>query len=314
MTSDLRHPVQVVARRTGLSPHVLRVWEKRYATIKPVRSGGNQRLYTEADVERLALLKRVTDAGHNIGRVSHLAIEQLAALPGNTAVLPSRPARRALRPAAPQTGPELLTAAYQAVEQMDAAGLERTLDQGSLVLGQIGLLGEVIAPLTERIGEAWRVGRLKVAHEHIASAVIRTYLGHVARPHALHGSAPVLLATTPAGQLHELGAALVAAAATSHGWRVTYAGAALPAEEIAATAIHQQARAVALSIVHPADDPALPAELKRLRRLLPEPVALILGGRAAAAYAKVIAAIGARRADSLAELTDVLEQLRQGEN
>lgn len=304
----------MVARRTGLSPHVIRIWEKRYGTIKPVRSGGNQRLYTEADVERLALLKEAATAGHSIGRIARLPTEQLAALPSQNvgATLPLRSTARHLPPALMQAGPELLETAFKAVEQMDAAGLERALDQASLSLGQIGLLGQVIAPLVERIGDAWREGRLKVAHEHIASAVIRTYLGYVARPHALHESAPVLLATTPAGQLHELGAALAAAAAASQGWRVTYASPSLPAEEIAAMALHGHARAVALSIVHPADDPALPAELNRLRRLLPQHVTLIFGGRAAGAYAKTIASIGGVRAESLAELADVLDQLRQG--
>ena len=197
----------------------------------------------------------------------------------------------------------LLETAFQAVADMDAAGLERVLEQGALRLGQIRLLAQVVAPLVGRIGEAWREGHLKVVHEHIASAVIRTYLCQAARPHTLHPSAPVLLVTTPAGQLHELGAALVAAAATSHGWRVTYAAPALPAEEIAAAAIHHGVFAVALSLVHPEDDPMLPAELRRLRRLLPQAVHLLVGGRAAGAYRSVLVEIGAAEIATLEDLT-----------
>jgi methylmalonyl-CoA mutase cobalamin-binding subunit len=124
----------------------------------------------------------------------------------------------------------------------------------------------------------------------------------------------MLIATTPTGQLHEIGAALVAAAATHQGWRVTYLGASLPADEIASAAIQNQARAVALSIVHPADDPALAGELHRLRRLLPPQTALLAGGGAARAYAGDLQASGFVVCDSLADLTHALDDLRQAAN
>jgi MerR family transcriptional regulator, light-induced transcriptional regulator len=78
--------------------------------------------------------------------------------------------------------------------------------------------------------------------------------------------------------------------------------------------LQQSARAVALSIVHPSDDPLLPGELRRLRRLLPAKVPLIFGGRAAGDYATVITEIGGRLAASLDELNAVLEELRQSAN
>ncbi len=310
----MRHTVRTVALRTGLTPHVIRVWERRYGTVNPSRSSGNQRLYTEADVERLALLKQVTDHGHSISRVTSLPTERLSALVSavDRSTADSAPGPTRVRTDAGGSSAHLLETAFKAVADMDAAGLERVLEQGALSLGQIGLLAQVVAPLVGRIGEAWREGHLKVVHEHIASAVIRTYLCQAARPHTLHPSAPVLLVTTPAGQLHELGAALVAAAATSHGWRVTYAAPSLPAEEIAAAAIHHGVLAVALSLVHPEDDPMLPAELRRLRRLLPKAVHLLVGGRAAGAYHSVLAEIGAAQIASLEDLTAALGPLRQG--
>ena len=110
---------------------------------------------------------------------------------------------------------QLVADAYAAVEAMDSGRLEAVLDRGSVVLGQVRLLSEIIVPLVQRIGEAWRNGELKVAHEHVASACIRTFLGQVSRPMAVHPGAPVLVSTTPTGQLHELGAILVAASATT---------------------------------------------------------------------------------------------------
>ncbi len=317
--STVRHPIKIVAQRTGLSPHLIRVWERRYGTIQPERSGGNQRLYSDTDIERLLLLKVVVDAGHSIGTVASLNLDQLRSLATSVGKPPlivtqlggARPA--AIPP--PSRQPEgFLEAAFAAASSLDTVALEQVLDEASVALGQVALLGQVIAPLVHRIGEAWRVGDLKVAHEHHATAVIRTFLGHSSRALAIHPAAPALLVTTPAGQLHELGAVLVAACASAHGWRVVYLGPSLPADEIVGAVRQSGARAIALSLVHPEDDPGIPEELARLRRLLPQDVAILAGGRACGAYRRALEQIGATQCNGLDSLALALDQLRQGRN
>src|SRR6476660_6360562 len=71
-TANPRHPIGVVADRTGLTADVLRVWERRYGVVKPTRSRGGQRLYSDADIERLSLLHRATQGGHGISHVVSL--------------------------------------------------------------------------------------------------------------------------------------------------------------------------------------------------------------------------------------------------
>ena len=82
--------------------------------------------------------------------------------------------------------------------------------------------------------------------------------------------------------------------------------------QIVSVALAQGARAVALSIVHPEDDPDLPTELRRLRRLLPAGIHILVGGRASAGYEAVLAEIGAIRVASLPQLAEVLDQMRRG--
>jgi methylmalonyl-CoA mutase cobalamin-binding subunit len=144
--------------------------------------------------------------------------------------------------------------------------------------------------------------------------VIRTFLGHSSRALAIHPAAPALLVTTPAGQLHELGAVMVAACASAHGWRVVYLGPSLPADEIVGAARQSGVRAVALSLVHPEDDPGIPEELARLRRLLPHEVAILAGGRACGSYRRALEGIGATQCGSLDSFALALDQLRQGRN
>ncbi len=309
--ADLPLSIRTVSERTGLSCHVIRVWEKRYSTVQPRRSRGNQRIYSDADVVRLQRLRRLTEQGHSIGKLAHLNDEQLNQLISDEGAQVARPTPTAERATVSQSTHEIITRALAAVQEMDLHRLESILEAAILEVGQIGLLGKVIGPLAENIGQEWRQGRLHAAHEHLATATIRTFLGKMVRPFALSPSAPLLVATTPAGQLHELGAALVAASASVLGWRVTYAGTSLPAEEISRIAQVQSARVVALSLIHPEDDPFIPQELARLRRLLPQKTALIAGGRAIRAYSAALAENQIQAVHDLEELGEVLDALRR---
>ena len=71
--------IGAVARLTGVNVDTLRIWERRYRVVTPQRSEGGSRLYCEADIERLVLIKRLVDAGHAIGTVAGLTHEQLKA-------------------------------------------------------------------------------------------------------------------------------------------------------------------------------------------------------------------------------------------
>lgn len=310
MEVEPRHPIKVLAHRTGLSPHVIRMWEKRYGAVSPLRTATNRRLYSEADVERLLLLRRAILAGRSIGQIAHLPTERLSALvmADETAVAPPRQrVRVGVEEPIAQTH---LHTCLTAVEHLDADALEAALLRAATALSGPSLIEHVLVPLLHQIGDLWREGVLRVAHEHVATVVIRTFVEGMRRASAPPNSAPHLIATTPTGQLHELGALLVAATAAAEGWRALYLGASLPAEEIAAAAVQYHAQVVALSLVYPPDDPHLGQELQKLRRCLPDDVVLLVGGRAADGYGQVLDAIGALRRYDMLELRTTLESLR----
>ena len=74
---ETRYRIGAVCRLTGLSQHVLRVWEKRYAVVEPMRSETQRRLYSESDVNRLSLLKTLVDRGQAIGSIANLDTDEL---------------------------------------------------------------------------------------------------------------------------------------------------------------------------------------------------------------------------------------------
>ena len=78
--ADSHQAIKVVARRTGLSAHVIRIWEKRYGAVEPERTDTNRRLYSDEQIERLSLLRDITQAGHSIGHVAKLPTEKLRQL------------------------------------------------------------------------------------------------------------------------------------------------------------------------------------------------------------------------------------------
>jgi MerR family transcriptional regulator, light-induced transcriptional regulator len=304
-----QYSMKIVSRRTGLTPHVIRVWEKRYGAVLPSRTQTNRRLYDDAEIERLKLLGLATKAGHTIKNVVRLTTDELKTLldrdepRGTSESAGERPEQSA--GAGPRS--DFLIKSLVAIKSFDAAGLEQTFNQASVELGRSTLLQQLLAPLLEEIGCCWRRGQLRPFHEHLATTVIRTFLGNFSRGYASSENAPGIVVTTPTGQLHEMGALLAGAAAADYGWRVSYLGPSLASEEIAGAATLSGAQVVALSIVYPENDRALEAELRQLRALLPPEIALITGGRALDAYSSVLTEINAVQLHNLAELGTALD-------
>jgi DNA-binding transcriptional MerR regulator/methylmalonyl-CoA mutase cobalamin-binding subunit len=304
-----RHPIGVVARRTGLKPDLIRAWERRYGAVEPGRSETRRRFYSDADIERLLLLRRVVATGRGIGQIAGLSNRELQELiaqePGGAdAAAPGTATGDGAEP--------FLALCLSAARRLDVRDLELQIERASVALSRPQLLERLLVPLMHRIGDLWQQGTLRPVHEHMTSAVVRSFLGGMRSAAGTEATAPHLVATTPARQLHELGALVAAATAATEGWQITYLGPDLPPEEIAAAALQKGARVVALSLTYPPDDPLLLEELRRLRRLLPPGTELVVGGRAVSSYRPLLEEIGALIVHDLDGLRRELRALRWG--
>jgi hypothetical protein len=76
-----QYKVKTVAAAVGLSPTLLRVWERRYDFLRPGRHAGNHRLYSEQDLILLKRVKQMLDSGLAIGEVAALGRENLLKIP-----------------------------------------------------------------------------------------------------------------------------------------------------------------------------------------------------------------------------------------
>lgn len=306
-----KHQMKIVALRTGLSPHLIRMWERRYQAVTPERTETGRRLYSDEDIERLILLRQATMAGETISRIANLPREDLARLVASSVNIDAS----AGSPPPPADGDQAkyhLAQCLEMIKNLDSANLEARLLRASVALGQQIFLEKVLQPLLVKTGDMWSDGSLKVAHEHLASAVIRSLLGTMFVTMGSENGGPLILTTTPTGQLHEFGALMVSVIASSQGWRTMYLGPNLPAEEIAAAVAQRQADAVAISIVYPPDDVHLEQELKKLSRILGEKIRILVGGRSAPAYRRTLDEINALIVTDLTDLKDKLNKARNG--
>jgi methanogenic corrinoid protein MtbC1 len=303
-----------------LSKDVLRAWERRYSVVKPDRTDTGRRLYSDGDIAHLRLLRKASGAGRSVKQMARLSGSDLARLVEEDEAARELRQEDEARSAGPgdglaedsgETTSELIADCLAAVEALDRERLQQTLNRAVVALPPTVLVEQVIAPLMQRIGMMWWDQRLNPRHEHLASTAVRASLDQVIEALGRRGRVrPHLVCATPNGQRHEIGALLGAATAAAAGWRVTFLGSDLPVEEIAAAAVSLRAEGVALSLVHPEDDPELPVAIRRLKGLLLPDTQLFAGGRAAAAYQEALEEVGAEVFGELTSLRTRLVELR----
>jgi MerR family transcriptional regulator, light-induced transcriptional regulator len=303
MSKDPRSPqfpVRVVVRRTGLSPSLLRAWERRYGVVAPNRTDGGQRLYSESDIQRLLLLRAAVGAGHNISQIAELSEEGLSDLTRWETVISETHAGVDSSPAG-----IFLGQALAAIEGMETQGLDAILHRAAMALSSDVLVDDVLVPLLREVGLQWRKGSISPAAEHLASGVLRRFLDWLVTSLATHEPKGLLLVGTPAGQQHEFGSMLAAVVGAAEGWRVLTLGTDLPASEILRATRKTGANVVALSALHPPDEERLVAELGSLCEGVPDGVRVLVGGPAATASKTGLEGVGA-------EVLGNLDDLRRG--
>jgi methanogenic corrinoid protein MtbC1 len=236
--------IAAVARRTGVGEHTLRKWEQRYRVLRPSRTDGGQRRYSEEDVDRVEWLAARLAEGYRIGE----AAVMLTAAGGP----------------APGTPEELREALLAAASRDGRDGLEALLDHALALYPLEEALREIICPCLVKLGEAWASGRLTVGHEHLASAAIRARLERTLAEQrgAVRGVA--VLACAPDEQ-HELGLLMLACLLRADGWGVVYLGQSTPVADAVQIARNRDARVVAFSVTMPQNVKTLEREFVGLR-------------------------------------------------
>jgi len=217
------HRIHRVAKLTGLSKDVVRVWERRYGLVEPSRSANRYREYTDEEVALLRFLKEELDRGQTIGT---LAAE------GRSSLL------QRMRSSSPPTALELkphehlLDELVLLLDPLDKTRFEQKLNGAIAVIPFEEAVQRILLPLQRRIGELWHEGRLSIAVEHYVTKIIQQKFFSVINQLPVNDAGPRVVIACPEGEFHEIGAQAVAYLAAIRGCQVYYLGPNLPAADL----------------------------------------------------------------------------------
>lgn len=254
------------SQRVGVSPDLLRAWERRYGLLEPSRSAGGFRLYSDTDVARVERMSALLQEGRSAAQAARLARETVTR-EGGEAVQASDVTVDAAR--------ARLAAALDA---FDEQAVHRVLDDLLATLHLETVLREVVVPHLHWVGEQWAAGRLTVGQEHFASGLLRGRLLAAARGWGV-GIGPRAVLAAPAGEEHDLGLIVFGLCLWRRGWRITFLGADTPMAAVHDAVERLDARLVVLASVRADRLEAVRDDLVRLRASVP----LALGGPGASA-------------------------------
>jgi DNA-binding transcriptional MerR regulator len=270
--ADVDHMLRIgeLGRRVGVSPELLRAWERRYGLLEPARTEGGRRLYSVEDEHRVRAMQAHLESGLSAAEAARLALAS-----GTSPVLATgsgdalQREREALR---------------QALDALNADAAHGVLDR---VLGAFTLdtvLAGIVLPYLRDLGERWERGEASVGQEHFASNMIRGRLLALARGWE-RGDGHSALVACAAGEQHDLPLIMFGLALRNRGWRIVFLGADTPAGTVAETADQVAPTLVVISAV---EAEALRREAPALEALARNHRLALAGGGADPALARAL--------------------------
>ncbi len=220
---DIGVRIGELSRRVGVTPDVLRAWERRYGVLAPRRSRSGQRLYTAADEQRIRRMQESMQRGYSPQVAARLAIGARSERDGDD---PSAIASPSLSPLE-----QLAATLRDSLFDLADARANRVLDQLLTGYGIEATVTGVLLPLMHEIGDRWARDELTVGQEHFASALIAGRLRGLDRGWD-DGDGPRVLCACPAGEAHDLGLLCFSVLLRERGVRITYLGASVPSESL----------------------------------------------------------------------------------
>lgn len=307
---EARHPIQIVSKRTGISADVLRAWEKRYAAVEPTRSDTGRRLYSDLDIERLSILRQLTEGGRRIGDVAALSLDQLVELLGEEEGAEPGAQPAAAPPAAPRPHSEEdrphLPLARDALLAGDEARLQEVLGLAAVELSTPVFLHEIGAPLLRDVGTRWRAGDMRLSPERVLSLGLSLLFGGRSTFRLAGPGAPVALFAPCGSDRAELDSLLAGSAAGIAGWRSLALAPLESVDEILALARETRAAWIVLSLRELEEGAAWAERLASLDAGRPGKTGLLAFCEEGSKEAELAGAGGARLVHGLGALVEAL--------
>ncbi len=206
---------------SGIKAHTIRIWEKRYSILQPLRSDTNIRYYDVAGLQRILNISTLNSFGYKISTLAKIPEDKI-----------------------PQMVKEVLSTkslAGHVVNNFKLAmmNFDRNLFMStydSLIQKKSfrDIFYECFMPLLVEIGTLWQTDTITPAHEHFISYLIKLKLASETEklPVLEQNGDRTYVLYLPYEEIHELGLLFLNYELLSNGYKTIYIGASVPIESI----------------------------------------------------------------------------------
>ncbi|MGB0452374.1 MAG: MerR family transcriptional regulator [Bacteriovoracaceae bacterium] len=230
--------IQFVSRVTGINPHTIRAWEKRYQVVVPNRDPKGRRLYNQSHIDRLNMIQQLVEVGNKISDMAKLDDQSLENLCDQYCNNDRQVLSKGLNGHGQSLSEEkidpntVLQSLLMALQnyKLDIISHELEKVKGQMDPREFTL--SILLPLLSEVGGQVQRRLLSIAQEYALTSLLKFHVGQIlynSYQYRMKGPVSVLL-TTPEGEIHDFGI-LTAALLCSH-YKVNfyYLGANLPME------------------------------------------------------------------------------------
>lgn len=267
-----RLSIGALSRATGIPVETLRTWERRYGFPVPERKPSGHRVYPLSSIPRLRRIAQALTCGHRAREAVSASDTELNAL------LDVIPVATRESSSVEYSVPDEIRDYLRAVEAFDTEELTQLIMKDWKRLKPLAFLETRIAPLLRAVGEAWAAGQLEIRHEHFLSERIGDVLRALRLPFEERAQGPVVVCGTLSGEAHGLGLQMVSLLLVAEGCRLVCLGTEVPPTQLAGLTKDLRARAVVVSVSVAHREERMNAQLELLRSMLPQWVAVVVGG------------------------------------
>lgn len=207
---------------SGIKAHTIRIWEKRYDILQPMRTDTNIRLYDLASLQKLLNITLLHDYGYKISKIATYPQDKIPSLVRE--IISSKTAKS-----------HAISEFKMAMMNFDQELFFNTYNWLIAEKSFKEIFHQVFIPLMNELGLLWQSDTITPAHEHFVSYLIKQKLTvNTEKLQVLKQTKldRIFVLSLPVNEIHELGLMYLNYEILLHGYKTIYLGESMPIENL----------------------------------------------------------------------------------
>ncbi|MFV7235855.1 MerR family transcriptional regulator [Flavobacterium sp. ZB4R12] len=207
---------------SGIKAHTIRIWEKRYDILQPMRTDTNIRLYDLASLQKLLNITLLHDYGYKISKIATYPQDKIPSLVRE--IISTKNAKN-----------HAISAFKMAMMNFDQELFFNTYNWLIAEKSFREIFYEVFIPLMNELGLLWQTDTITPAHEHFISYLVKQkLLVNTEKLQVLKQTKfdKVFVLSLPMNEIHELGLMFLNYEILLNGYKTIYLGESMPIENL----------------------------------------------------------------------------------